>query len=597
MISTTYLGQAVFLIPHLHDWSKPIAAKILAKATRNTGKTNREERFPLAVETTTSFKFTGLLTAGEYGVLTASLDAWDNRPVLTPFWPAVTLLSGGKEASVVGALKIWFEADFATYEIGTGAGPSTFVPSSLCMVAPVLWGRFDAQFPELITINGQGDHVVSFEVIENGSAANALRPNVVALTTSVVRTVTVPTLTVPFTWGANSEKYDVRIKRSKVGFGREDADEYYSQIPRGKQTINFKAMDLSETCYLLTLFRDRCGTVGAWRCPSNNDSAVYNVGRFYGDALTLNWELPAIAGECVSGQIEFIKLPTETLVLTGETPGVTIGGVPGPWFGYVVSDGYTTWRFTPYEVGGEGPGGTYEHRGIEHGTITEEINLQINDCDLTVANWAGSPFTRLRNRPAAIPLEVKIYEGTADNPTAAELIYTGKAVAPKGDGPILTMKLKGLGSMLDIEGPRYSLSPNCAAVFCDAKCTKLKADVQVTHALAGITAGVAEFGPSALPDHWFANGYAERVIGGETQVYPIVDSVNLPDGNLSCIFAAPVTPAPTAVEPGWVLVPGCLGTPEACQAHSNYDNFRGAPEMPKADPTMIAAKTNTGGKK
>lgn len=599
MISTTYDGTDVFLCDHQPDWSKGVAASFEVLARSVASKTNREEREALASELRASLKYDVLFTdAAESVALRGMLDSWDNRPVLCPFWPAVTLHTGGLPASVTGALKIWYEPEFALWELGEGSGPEGFTPSADCLVAPVMWGRLE-KFPTVTTITGADQSVTTFEFTETGPAAYALTPNPVTLTTSVVNTLTVPTLTVPFAWGSNTAVADVKIKRSSVGFGRADADDYRPQLPRSKQTIQFALLTTDEARYLLTLFKDRLGSVKPWRCPTVHDETTLQFGRFYGDALRLTWGSWALGGEQVYGKVEFLTLPTEAIALTGETPGEDIGGTPSRWFGYVVTDGTTTWRYTSHESDIEGPGGTFTAAQISHGQISEAINLEVNNCRLTVQNWAGSPFTRLRNQLTAAPLTVSIYEGLLSDPEAAQLLYTGTAQSPSTDGPLWQIDLVGPSAILDIKGPRYLLQKNCPAVFGDARCGFDVATVSVTHSLIEIDAGIALFttgSANVLPDHRFVGGEARRTIGDVVQRYLVVDSYDL-DGDLACVLASVVSPAPTGTESGWVLVPGCPGTKEACQAFGNYANFRGAWFRPAEDPSMVVAESTTGGGK
>lgn len=602
MIATTYDGKSVFLLNDIANWAKPVEVAFDVLAKRVSGRTNREDREAMAAEMRTTLKYASLLNAAESLALRNAEDAWDNRPVLCPFWPAMRRLYGTATASVVGELKVWFEPGFSAWVIGTGSTPPPpFTPSADCLVAPLLWGRF-VMFPEQVTINGEGDHSVSFEVVENGSASFAMRPNVVALTTTTVNTQTVPVLTVPFAWGDNAAQIDVRIKREKIGFGRSDADDYLPQFTRRKQTLRFTALNGGELRQILTLFKDRSGSVKPWMCPKNHTTVSLSLGRFLGDTLRVTWEKPALGEELANcGSVEFMPLPTEAMALTGETPGVTMGGKPSRWFGYVVTDGTTTWRFTSYESPIAGPGGTFEPRDMNHGTITEEINLQVNDCTLDFQNWAESPFTRLRNAHASPALTVAIYEGLIANPAAAQRIYTGTAQAPETTGSRWTVKLIGPGAILSVKGPHSTLQETCSATIGDARCKLNIAAVAITRTLVGAANGVAEFtngSEETVSDGRFAAGAAKRTLSdGTVQRYLIVDSYKLPNGHLGCVLSGTISPPQAAEEAGWVLEPGCPGTKSACQGFGNTLNFRGAWNLPKANPAMVAVKSTEGGGK
>jgi hypothetical protein len=597
MILTSYAGQPVFLITEQPDWATPPEATFTFQGKCTAGLTDREERESMSSLWWGKLTFTATLSDSEVTALKSALDQWDNTPILCPFWPAMTKLAG-PPASIVGPLVIWFEPDFSTWGIGPSTGAPSFTPSAACLIAPILWGRFDT-FPT-VTHGGVDARSVPFALIENGPPEYALAPAPATLATAVVNGLTVPVMTVPFAWGKNTAVTDVRLKREKIGFSRGDADTYYPHAPRTHHKLSFEVLTTAETAYLLALFADRNGAAKAWQCPSSYDETLELV-RFYGDALTLTWSLPAIGGECVDAEVETVTLPSEIVALSGETPGATIGGTPPRWFGYVITDGANTWWLTSHDVSLAGPGGTFTPANISHETISEEINLQKHDCQLSFQNWAGSPFGLLRSHPNSPPLTVSIYEGLVSDPADAELIYTGIAQAPNTAGPIWKVQLLGPASnILTVKGPRMVLQQTCLACFGDSKCGFDVTTVSVAPTLVGYTGGVAEFSfgsPETLPDKRFADGTALRVIGGKTQAYAIVDSYELGDNNLGIVIAGAINPAPTGSESGWTLVPGCDGQRTTCKAFGNYSNFRGFPFVPNTNPAMVQNTAAGSGKK
>jgi uncharacterized phage protein (TIGR02218 family) len=598
VISTTYSGTSVFLLPYPPHWPAGVDGTFEKLTKVIAGSTNREEREELRSTLITSISFQTILKKDDYDDLRAALSTWDNRPVLVPFWPAATAIGG--TASVVGGLKVWFEPDFTTYEIGTGASPG-FTPTANAKVAPLIWGKF-TEFPSPVPLNGPARGVAScsFSVEDNSAAAYALGPNTVTLSTEVVNTLTVPILTVPFTWGDNNSQTDVKQRSGSVGYGRESADVYYTQNPRQRHRLQFVALKTADVRHILTLFANRGGSVRPWKCPTPWDPDTKDLARFAGDRLSIRWLRPDYAaGGTAATQIEAITLPVESVTVSGETPGVTIGGLGAKWYGYKVTDGTTTWRYTSYESALAGPGGTFSPAKIEHGTITEEINLQIHDITIEVHNWAGSPFNRLKNQPDAAKLEITIYHGTVASPSGASVIFVGRLGEVDTDGPMWKIKAKSWTSILDAMSNRLLDQTDCAATFGDAKCGKDLSSIQSTQTLTGVTGDVAVFttgSANAFADHRFALGYAERVISGVTQRYMIIDSYD-EGGDLACVLGSKVSPAPTGSESGWVLTPGCGGTMAECVAWSNFVNFRGHPRRPKSNPALVPQKSSVGGKK
>lgn len=599
MISTTYSGTPVFLLSYPPDWSPGVEATFEKLTTRTVGSTNREEREPMRATSIATLRYAALLDKTQSTAWRAAESIWDNRPVLVPFWPAAVKI--GDASSVIGGLKVWFEPNFTSYELGTGGAPSGFTPTANARVAPVLWGKF-VQFPKLQPLNGptRGYHRTEFSLIEGGSATFALGPNTSLLVTTVINSQTVPTLSVPFSWGENTTEADVRMERDMVGFGRESADTFYPQAVRQRHTLNFKALSTADVRHLFTLFDNRKGSVLPWQCPTPRDTTVKELVRFENDTLKLVWRKPDVGGGISEAQITVVSLPTEAVVVSGETPGTTIGGLGGRWWGYKITDGVTTWRLTSYESAITGPGGTFTPAKIEHGKITEELNLVISDVQLEIHHWSGNPFLRLQRQPTSAPLTVQIYEGLVSSPMTASIIFTGTATKPDTRGQKWKVTLIGYGKMLSVMGPRMTDSDQCAAVFGDTKCKMNLASVSSTQTLVSVTSGVARFTTGAanvLANHRFANGYAERTIGGATQRYLITDSYDS-GGDLRCILASPVTPAPTGSEAGWVLVPGCGGMKADCVAWGNLVNFRGHSERPFANPAFIPQQASAeGGKK
>lgn len=595
MISTTFETTPVFLVPYEPSW--PVAesgfsGSFQIPTSQDAGLSLREERESLAATLRTALKYKAVLDATQAAALRSAQAAWDNRPVLCPFWPAESYVGEESEASVQGALRVWYEPDWSAWEIGTGSSPTGFTPSDDCLTAPLVWGRFESM-PVPRIIDGYDDEIATFSIVENGIADYALSPKSGTLTNGAsVNSETVPLLQTEhsFGWGNNTQTVEVKVDRTRIGFGRGETDTFVPQTPRSKQQMEFDWLEQSDVAYLIRLFQDRRGSVSPfWTIAAHSlTSLIY--GRFYSDRITIEWELPARCGERATCKVDFLTLPTEQTIPSGETYGDTIGPQEARWFGYVITGGALTYRITSYETPIEGPGGTFTPRKINHGRIVQEINLAANDCQLTVEHWSGGPFGRLLNNPRALPLTVKIYEGLLSAPEDAEVIFTGTPNAVSAKGAKLTIQLVGLGGLASIEGPRSVLTKDCVAVYGDSRCKKDLTPLRVTADLlsfldqvAKIDAAAADFDPN-----FFADGYVDRPVDGLPQRYLITSSFDAGDGKLGIEIVGDILPAPTGTEADWVLTPGCPGTWEACQARDNTENFRGEPYLPNDNPTIPA---------
>jgi uncharacterized phage protein (TIGR02218 family) len=603
MISTTYGGRSVFILPYPPQWVDDVEVTIEKLTYDSAGLSNREEREELASKLRFGMKYTAYLTYLESPVLQAAIDAWDNRPILVPFWPAERLASGSAAPSVTGGLTIFYEptsTGWGNYEITTGGAPGTFTPTASCKRAPLMWGRFEGSLPAVTILTATDEESATFELVENGIPSTALDAKTVTLTVgATVNSGTPPILTVPYVWGENSVQGDVRVNRKKIGFGRDDADTYYPQVVRQRATLNFEVMNTAETSYLLYLFKTQAGSVNPWWLPHPRLIGSYIYGRFYSDKITLTWSRSGAFDEIVSAQIEFMTLPTEQTVPSGEVFGSNIGPTSARFFLYETTDGSSYWRYTSYESTIVGPASnSYTHQSMTHGSINEELNLQTHDCTLDIQHWAGGVFARLLQNPMADPLTVTIYEGFIANPTAAVAIFTGRATAPKIVGQQLQVSLIGPGAaILSSQGPRSILQKGCNAIVFDSRCGLSRGTFSLTRTLVSVSGAIATLSAgAALPvNGYFQNGYAERVVGGVTQRFMIHDSYTTA-GNITLVLVG-LCIGSTGGE-SWILVPGCDGTYATCVSRfSNGVNHRGCPNMPDINPSMFIINKASGTKK
>lgn len=600
MIQTTFNSAPALLINFRPDWAGEVSAIFRKKSVRDVGLSAHEVRWSMAATIKTTLRYATLLNPTEASDMRAALAAWQNQTILCPFWPAESRAAQYASASVQGSLRVWYEPDWSAWSINTSTAPTHPSPTGDCLTCPLMVGTF-VEFPLAQVASGRDDEFARFNVIENGDAGYALAPKSVSLELGTpVQGYSTPVMNVPFSWGRNTSELDVKIQRGEVGYGRTSADVFYPQTPRTRTKLNFTLLTTDEVAYLLGLFADRQGSVKPFWCPPPHSVNPANrvFGRFFGDELTITWKKPAlVTSEVAETAFEFISLPTELTLPSGQVYGTTIGEQLPPWFGYAVTCGSQSWYFTSYESVVIGPGGfTYEPKQMSHGTITEEINLEVNECVLTVHAWPGCPFAMLIQQLTADPIMVTIYEGDVGAPSAAVAIFTGKAQAPDSEGQKMKIQLTGPGADLSVQGPRGQLQETCLAVLGDSRCQKDISAMKTTQTLLAISLGVGEFNVagSGWAEGYFKNGYAERTVGTHKQRIMIADSFTISgSGRLGILFGSVVTPAPVGAEAGWVLAPGCDGYFTTCKAKfSNGINFRGAPHLPKTNPSIIPVQNS-----
>lgn len=441
-----------------------------------------------------------------------------------PFWPADGLLEDLASSLWGGGLRVFYEPDWSAWQILAGASaPDSFTPSASCRTAPLLWGKFD-KLPDPAGLTGK-IATCEFTIVETGLADYAIKPaSSATISGPTIGGAVRPLLPVEPDWAesVNLGGIDLRLDKTQIGYGRAPTEDYVSQAPRRHQKATLAAFG-SEIMALLAHWRS-VRNVGTWWAPGLSIESTLAVPASLGatqitlsdaDALSDEWGivLPAIdgtkqarkvssrdgavltitpglssavpAGAAVSAlwlcrfsgdnlQFEFvtptlanivieaIELPTEKTVPAGETVGTTIGDLGAKWWGYVVTDGTNTWWLTSYDASiNAGALGVFAPAQIDHGDIVSELNLERHDVDLTVGWWAGSPFELQKLDRLAPLLTVAIYEGFVATPSAALLIFTGRAIQPKYSGAQCVWKLSGLTSILDVKGPLQVNSKRC----------------------------------------------------------------------------------------------------------------------------------------
>lgn len=602
MILTTLGGESIWLVPYTANQGE-FSCELSCLNSSQVGLTMRESREARDQLARRKITFNASLDPDQVAQMQAGLSLWQNQRILVPFWPCERLALATDNASHTGHIRIWWNGAISdgSYEIRQSASSYPSSPSLLTVdastrTAPVLYGRFDSM-PTFAKPLPDGSEVWRFTVIEVGDSTTELSAQGYTLTNgSSVNGQAVPKLTVPVDWLGRTGGATVKIFREPVGYGREDAISFYAHYPRFDHKISGTAFG-TEVIEVCTLFTNRSASVRPFWLQSERDSATFIYGRFKDDTIKLSWERSALGGEEIATfDFSFTTLPAEQSIPTGETYGVTTGPVygTGRWFGYKITNSASTWLYTSHGTAVTGAAGTFQPINIEHGSITEGIDLEVSDTTLKLSDFAGNPFSVLLMQIAAEPIWVTIYEGTLDAPMSAAVIYNGRAVKPSADGNVMSVTLRGFSSWLKSKGPRRLLLPNCTASIGDSRCGYTQSGMSNT--LTSTSGSILTFATNGIADHMLIGGWAERTMpDGSKQRYAIADSYTTA-GNLTVSVFGALVPIPTGTESGWKLFRGCDRTWGTCKSLGNTANFRGFPRIPINNPS-IAADTGSGGKK
>ena len=603
MISTTFNGESVWLMnyPAETGSEKCVLSKVTSRQEGLTMRESREEKDGLIRRKLT---YTVSLDPDQHVAMQGAIASWQNQRLLVPFWPSKRLALATDAASHTGHIRIWWNGvlQAGAYEIKQSSGSYPSSPNSLSvnaatMTAPVMYARFESM-PEFSDPLPDGSCRWKISVYEVGDATTELAFRSASLTYgATINSVSIPKLTVPVDWMGRTGAAKVRIFKDSAGFSRENVECEYIHQPRITHKISGTAFS-DEIAYLLNLWGACNASVKPFWLQSENQAATFIFGRFDADSLTLNWEMAALGGEEIANfQFDFQTLPAEQALPSGETYGVTTGPVngSGKWFGYKITNSANTWLLTSRSTAVTGSAGTFQPAQIEHGEISESINLQVSDCKLKVVDFAGNPFAALLTQFATEPIWVTIYEGTLDAPMSAAVIYYGRAVRPSFTGNVMNVTLRGFSSWLKTKGPRRILMANCRASIGDSKCGYVQTGTANT--LTATSGGILTFASNGFSDHVLRGGWAERTLSdGTKQRYSIADSY-ASGSNLTVVIFGALTPAATGSETGWKLFRGCDRDWWTCKALGNTANFRGFPRIPATNPSIVALPTTTGGGK
>jgi hypothetical protein len=349
---------------------------------------------------------------------------------------------------------------------------------------------------------------------------------------------------------------------------------------------------------------------------------------FTGPTITISWTDPTLS----TTTLELEELPPEYGSPAGEQFGLTIGPLGFKAYLYSFTDGVSSWYYTSNESPINYQGNTYLSQKITHGTITERLNLEDSTTDITLRYFSPNPFSRYRTPRLQMAMTCAIqslftgnaaylvdqtgryitdgqgrYIVGAPPAAVATTVFKGRLKVAKFDDSSIVIQMGGPTSLFDQMVPRPLVQLLCNATLFDGKCGLLRANWTFSATMPHPPAPGAPFqyvvsalswpqGPlPALPAHYFAFGYIARTLADGTQQGMIIlDSTALAGGAMTLTLNGDLSPFPTGSEP-WSIVPNCAGRyQEDCKAKfSNPSNFRGFPNMPLTDPSILPQITST----
>lgn len=341
--------------------------------------------------------------------------------------------------------------------------------------------------------------------------------------------------------------------------------------------------------------------------PAGSRIVALVLARFAKPELVLAFSTDRIA----DADIAFIETPEEYSHQTDETIGTTIGALlcKAALFRFFQKfpGGDLVHRFTSYERDVIADGETWAARPIDHGDITDTLDVEKTKVSLRARAFTGNPLMLFVPFRLEVPLWCEILECVPDASGVAGATtqrFLGRVGNPQFKGPEITAEVTHLLQDLNDPVPTLLIQPTCNYRIYSQPCglsesawTFTGAVVSVSGSTITVNSIARTAGVPALPVGYFAYGrlwhgsgtsYASRTIYGSTAISG--GAVTL---SLSHAFDTPPTGTLN-------FSPGCSGSVDDCKnKFNNYARFGGFPFVPSGNPSLVPIKQNptTGGKK
>lgn len=324
--------------------------------------------------------------------------------------------------------------------------------------------------------------------------------------------------------------------------------------------------------------------------------------------------------------------PEYSIPTDGETRGTTMGRLPAAaWFARVDLDysGATqSWFLTNYEGGvTTSDGQVWTYHDFSFGKVTQSADMGDDNATFKILWWDGCPFENWQPGALSATGTLKLLkaavasDGTVPAPTQ---VWQGNLSVPAQEGPMLSVTVLGMNSMMGQKAPQQLMVPPCYKALYGPRCGLNLADWQfsaVVVAIAGqsVTLGtfaaMGSFAPAAgtggLPNgfgfkDWFTLGWLQwNDTNGNPLRAEIIASAAIAGGQI--VMTLGRVPGFT-VGATIIAVPGCdrLGTTcyvydafhNATGKFNNYNKHGGFFDMPAISPNFIIPQsTSTPAKK
>jgi hypothetical protein len=234
MIATTYNAQTVYLLDDAPNWQAGVEAsfELLRRDTDGLSQRGTRRAFSESLRVS-EFKYTATRRGADVRALVGALRGLTDAPVVVPFWPAVTTWANRAANPLQGGLMVVWKADWSQFAIYASDDAEPVWPAAGDSWAPALWGQL-ANAPELRLADARTMTSFAVEFAENSPAAYALTATEVTWPDGPQPTghAEAPHLCEfrPNWREGIRQTFRVTVDRERIGFRRETADTFYSQL-------------------------------------------------------------------------------------------------------------------------------------------------------------------------------------------------------------------------------------------------------------------------------------------------------------------------------------------------------------------------------
>lgn len=267
--------------------------------------------------------------------------------------------------------------------------------------------------------------------------------------------------------------------------------------------------------------------------------------------------------------------------------------------------------WTSFESDLHWAGMSFTSADLGHGELTESLDLERAGVEMSLRLFTGNPLLPMVSGRPEATATVQILAATLSDGrvNAVDTVFTGEIGRTRLRGSVMTARCRPVGDRLETPMPRWLRGPTCAATLFHDGCNLTLTDWRWTARIAGEVTSDWPFllpldgltPPGSVELHQvgaFAGGWVEWGSGIDLQRRPIVVSSAVAAGGVVLTLGRAFIGQPLSGD-AVTLVPGCDLQATTCQTKfRNYQNFRGHPFVPAANPTLVKRSDGaSGGKK